>query len=134
MTTKKQASKRARKSRARFWMMTHNPGRSADGGLPDFVRLALRPGERADWSAGRESTDEGWADHGWTVEHRGDHVAVWWWSDGADCDGRMSNTWLATCPLADLTAVDQGDGWPRLPKWRDGRRRQRDYTAEAAGY
>ena len=134
MTTKKQASKRARKSRARFWMMTHNPGRSADWGLPDFVRLALRSGERAEWSAGRESTDEGWADHGWIVEHRGGHVAVWWWSDGADCDGRLSSEHHATCPLADLTAVDPGYGWPRLPKWRDGRRRQRDHTAEAAGY
>ena len=66
-------------------------------------------------------------------------------TDGADCDGRMSTRSDVVCDVADLASVvpgrtqeDEETGAPllpfKVPAWRDVRRSQRDYSAEAAGY
>jgi hypothetical protein len=61
-------------------------------------------------------------------------------TDGRDCDGRMITDDAVTCPVADLASVTpyapEGEAAPPflLPAWQAGRRSQRDYTAEAAGY
>jgi hypothetical protein len=66
-------------------------------------------------------------------------------SDGRDCDGRHSSHSVYSCPVAELadrqthepnTDFD-ADPVPlpfKVPNWTEGKRSQRDYTAEAAGY
>lgn len=89
--------------------------------------------------------EEGWSSTyvRWALD--GDVVTCEEHTDGRDCDGRMSTSTTAWCPVSALAAVEvyaSGDheaseGGPlpfRVPEWRQGRRSRRDYSAEAAGY
>lgn len=79
-------------------------------------------------------TDEGWEsvsqeftlvkrDTGFWVERRS-------FSDGVDCDGRLSHYSESECPLSELHS-----GYKNIwPAWRHVDESQRDYAAEAMGY
>lgn len=110
---------------ARFWDYRFNRGEG-------WVKLTVRHGRPLSFASFRY-TDEGWDRSGETYEHEGDGVRFTWWSEGADCDGRLDQGGEAFCPLANLSAGEGHDGHPR-PAWEAGERHQRDYAAEAAGY
>lgn len=97
--------------------------------------LRLAPGESVTLSEGGR-TDEGWSrsDETYTRTEDGSVVLLDAYSDGVDCDGRLSTTWHGVCPVGDLGAVPEDDHGPARPRWTELSRRQRDYSAEAAGY
>ena len=81
-------------------------------------------------------TDEGWSsstevytlsDCGWFVECAA-------YSDGRDCDGRLSTERHSVCHVSKLAALPAEDDMPARPDWRSVGSGQRDYSAEAAGY
>ena len=124
---------------ARFWTWIN------DG----WVKLTLRPGSTLWWSH-YTSHDEGWSSE--TVEwFLGDDVVTRTTeTDGSDCDGRLSRSYVDECGIGELASVpamkqceyseEHWDGWeidptrPMRPDWQKVRSGQRDYAAEAAGY
>lgn len=89
--------------------------------------------------------EEGWSRTWISWELEGDTVIYREYTDGRDCDGRMSTSSLYSCPVADLAKRDvyasgnaeasvDGPLPFRAPDWTEGRRSQRDYSAESAGY
>jgi hypothetical protein len=97
------------------------------------VRITLRPGQTRHW-ARSYPTDEGWNAEGETWTHEGDHVARTSWTDGRDCDGRMSTDTRLECALERLTDRRDSPDWEPSPDWLRVESSQRDYQAEAAGY
>jgi len=97
------------------------------------VRLA--PGESVTFDQ-RGPTDEGWssATEVYTRTECGGFVELDFYSDGCDCDGRMSTESHEVCPVSDLEALPGRDDLPARPKWQRVSNSQRDYTAEAMGY
>lgn len=86
-------------------------------------------------------TDEGWSSVHETFTLTDDGVMLESYTDGRDCDGRMSTHGEAFCPFDKLSAIvpweyrDNPDAAPfRYPEWQELSRGQRDYSAEAAGY
>ena len=121
----------------RFWAFNQNC---------NWVKITLRPGEslthRKVWFNG-----EGWSlfEETWKscIEDR--QVTCTRFSDGTDCDGRLTTTDRFVCPWEELKderrtmdvdvglrsrheAEIQRPNWRRLDSW------QRDYYAEAMGY
>lgn len=96
-----------------------------------MVKLTLRPGQRLSWSTGGPD-EEGWHSEGETLEYRDGGIHCVAWTDGRDCDGRMSTERLLFCPLERLKAREY-EGL-LLPDWERVSSSQRDYQAEAAGY
>ena len=82
------------------------------------------------WATGGPD-DEGWSAEGWTVSHEGDHVRLEWWSDGSDCEGRLSRGGVS---VWDGETYRKGHDGTFVPAWQAEGSHQRDYTAEAAGY
>ena len=113
---------------ARFWVWEN------DG----WIRLSLRTGQTLRW-AQATATDEGWRRWGFEATFDGDTVVLEEWSLERDCDGRLDSCSIVECPFGLLQAGGRSDfcvgiGQPLRPEWRKVRNRQRDYTAEAAGY
>ena len=114
---------------ARFWHFEND----------DWVRIELRPGQVRKWTTyGRD--EEGWSARGYVWAHTGDAVIRRGWSDGVDCDGRLSRGWTDRAELSELEAVPayrnpifQGRIVCR-PEWQEVSSEQRDYAAEAMGY
>jgi len=88
-------------------------------------------------------TDEGWSsaceEYAYTMtEDDSAIVTCSAYTDGRDCDGRMSTEWHGYCRHADLASVrpiaSLRDGGMPTPKWTELNSGQRDYTAEAEGY
>ena len=111
---------------ARFWI-----NRGAD----NEIRIKLRPGMIAAWEQGGPN-DEGYGIEGESYRHDGDHVTRQWWSDGRDCDGRMSSGGDDACRLDRLDAhrYEWEGSQHTAPAWVPEDVYQRDYSAEAAGY
>lgn len=134
---------------ARFWVYPHC-------GSP--VKLTLRPGQELTTYYGWRH-EEGWSAEGDTWTHGGDHVRHEHFTDGCDCDGRLSTTTICTCPLDLLIVREPTTEYPRSEafsldytvrseflaawegvRWPDWQRQpfpeshQRDYAAEAMGY
>lgn len=113
------------------------------------IKLTLKPGQALKWSKSGP-TEEGWSSEGFTLEWDGHELVQHWFSDGTDCDGRLSQSGsLVTTPdkfyaREPYRAEDYqryrdlyGDSLAgvKFPEWEKfGRDRQRDYTAEAMGY
>lgn len=84
--------------------------------------------------------EEGWSCiyNTWTLD--GDVVTFTSYTDSRDCDGPHYETTTVVCPVADLASVaphvpEGEEPMPfKVPAWRNARRVQRDYSAEAAGY
>lgn len=100
-----------------------------------WVRIRLRPGQTLEWGVSTP-TDEGYHSQSVRWTHDGDHVTRILTTDGRDCDGRFSTESLTTCPIDRLAAETHPihPKWPATPAWESVRSRQRDYSAEAAGY
>jgi hypothetical protein len=121
----------------RFWEFNNNCC---------WVKITLRPGQkithRKSWFNG-----EGWSVREETWENciHERQVACTLFSDGRDCDGRLTAVDQFVCSWEELKAdrstmdMDQGlrtshreeirrPNWKRLDSW------QRDYYAEAMGY
>lgn len=111
---------------ARFWINL---------GADNAVRVKLNPGQSIEWSRNGR-TEEGWSAEGETYRLEGDTVVREWWTDGADCDGRLSDAGEAICRVDALDAYSyQWEGkWHSAPLWTVVDRYYRDYQAEAAGY
>jgi hypothetical protein len=107
---------------ARFWAYV-NDGQ---------VKITLRPMQTASWSK-RWAHEEGWSAEGETWTHWRDHIERTVWTDGRDCDGRMSTETVLRCDLAHLMDDERPDREP-YPDWQRIESSQRDYQAEAAGY
>lgn len=103
----------------------------------DWVRLKLTPGQCVKWGKSYP-TDEGWGAEGCAWMHDGNRVLRRWWSDGVDCDGRLSRNGVDVSRVVDLAAVQSEQIFNgRIicrPDWEQIDSTQRDYTAEAAGY
>ena len=119
-----------RPAAARFWV--HH--------LTGYVRLALRPGERAEITTGGP-TDEGYHADATVYTHAGDGIECAYTAWGRDCDGRHEYRGDSFAPLGQLAAVDihevtgqEEARGIRTPEWEHGRRVRRDHAAEAAGY
>lgn len=123
---------------ARFWTWIN------DG----WVKLTLRPGESLQWFTWN-THNEGWSSEcvEWSLED--DVVTRTTETDGSDCDGRLSRSYIDECGIGELASVpamiqcefdEEWDGWkidlsqPKRPDWQKVRSGQRDYAAEAAGY
>ena len=78
---------------ARFW--TYHNG--------SYVKLSIRPGKSLNHHEGGR-TDEGWSSYGQIWRHEGEVVTWGQYSDGCDCDGRMSRGRESVCRLTDLKA------------------------------
>lgn len=107
---------------ARFWT----------GSGDNLVRLSLREGQTLSWSK-HWQTDEGWVRVSCVWEYEDGVVRYIERQDGADCDGRYSSEIEGRCSWHSLAAHEADNGL-MLPKWTWGNTRQRDFTAEAAGY
>jgi hypothetical protein len=109
----------------RFWIIAH--------GSP--VRLTLRAGGGSSWSTWKRPADEGWSAEGAGYSYDAERgiVSRYTWTDGVDCDGRLSGEEHATCVHDRLASFVTPEGLA-VPDWQYGRCRQRDYAAEAAGY
>jgi hypothetical protein len=111
---------------ARFWVW-YSPGES-------YVKLTLAPGKSIAWESGGPH-EEGWSREGESYEWDGEILESESWSDGVDCDGRLSTHRSHVCP-GDRLQIHPGheDLDVLLPDWVTESSGQRDYAAEAAGY
>ena len=114
----------AKRMTARLWTFAH--------GSP--VRLTIRAGSVVEWGESH-ATEEGYASESERFEFDGSTVTRESSTDGRDCDGRLSTHAVSECPVHLLRSHrfdgDAGEGWP---DWRNVRRGQRDFSAEAMGY
>ena len=83
-----------------------------------------------------EDTDEGWSSvaEQYTYDRSTGVVDCSAYTDGRDCDGRMSTEWHGYALVDELDRMPADEYGPARPKWNQLRRGQRDYSAEAAGY
>jgi hypothetical protein len=97
------------------------------------VRLA--PGESRDFVSGGK-TDEGWSSEAevYTYDAENGMITLDAYSDGRDCDGRLSTEWHGYCLITGLDARPADEYGPARPVWQELRKGQRDYAAEAMGY
>jgi hypothetical protein len=108
----------------RFWVW-HTEG---------YVRLHLRPGQTLRWHAGGPD-DEGWSYRAcaWSLDEDGQTLRLDEYTDGVDCDGRLSREWHYRCPVRHRDA-HRAPGGMGVPLWEVDSQSQRDYAAEAMGY
>lgn len=109
---------------ARFWDYVND----------SWVKITLRPGQQLHHSYGGP-TEEGyrWGTTSW--EHEGDRVVEIDDIQSRDCDGRMDTHGEYACPLEELNGrPSEFSPVGRVPNWKRVSSRQRDYSAEAAGY
>lgn len=110
--------------RARFWTY-HGEG---------LIRLTLSDGQSLHHYRGGP-TDEGWSSESvrWTLD--GGIVTRETVQDGRDCDGRLTRHYVDVCPIAKLASEPAYyDPGFKVPRWQSIDSRQRDYSAEQAGY
>lgn len=85
-------------------------------------------------------TDEGYQSEKEVITLRDRVLKLRWWSDGRDCDGRLTQEGRSCCPVHRRASVRHrkyGNEKPardRFPKWEEGERSQRDESAERMGY
>ena len=101
------------------------------------VKITLKPGQSLSHEHGGP-TDEGWNYESQTWIHEGDCIRLDTFSDGVDCDGRLSTGGTYYCmigeDLSNRTYEDMESYIPGVPVWTEEDSFQRDYSAEAAGY
>ncbi len=109
-------------------------------GMSTYVLVTLTAEAPTVQWGGSERTDEGW--DSWCSEYtlRPHGVRLTSFTDGRDCDGRMSTQSEYYCAFDQLASSDpyaeEGETPApiKLPTWVQGRSGQRDYSAEAMGY
>jgi predicted RNA-binding Zn-ribbon protein involved in translation (DUF1610 family) len=124
--------------------------------------LTLRRGNSLEWATGHP-TEEGYSAEGclWYWPSGDSFIYRDSWTDGRDCDGRLSTDTSCRVHVNDLRArayatcpkcgqhierdtrrgicfycgrLPVGVEWTRVPRWERLDSSQRDYAAEAAGY
>jgi len=110
---------------ARLWIY-YSPGDT-------WVKLTLKPGQTLAYGDSY-SHDEGWTSTGSRYTHEGEHLMLEWFSDGTDCDGRLSQSGTLYCAIGKLQTKPSIDGQHMMPEWQELNSRQRDYAAETMGY
>ena len=113
---------------ARFWIWWR-------GG---WVKLTLRRGDTFRAYCGA-SHDEGYSATEETYRFDGTWVTCRTETWGRDCDGRYESTRVERFHVLDSRArlnelEHRPPGGGGVPRWREVSARQRDYSAEAAGY
>jgi len=118
---------------ARFWFYW----------IGSWVKLTVFPNVPLSLYTGGE-TEEGWNSYGVTFELDEDGLlTAAHWSDGRDCDGRLSTCDDFGVPLLALQRLgsardnrnpDNSYAERTAPEWIRERSFQRDYFAEAMGY
>lgn len=85
-------------------------------------------------SSHTERTEEGWTGTylRWYLD--GADVVCEYATDGRDCDGRLSTFVEYRCSVDKLDANKREDRPFGTPEWQETGSRQRDYSAEVAGY
>ncbi len=109
---------------ARFWIWENGAQ----------VRITLRPGAEPLRWATEQATDEGWSAEGSTYYLVGETVIHEYWTDGVDCDGRLSSSGRLECHKSRLSVRRIEGETHRAPEWESVDSSRRDYNAEAAGY
>jgi len=103
----------------------------------DVITVVLTPGEEKCFSGGGPD-EEGF--HFWTerLTYDADEGAVYRveFSDGTDCDGRLTRTHKTRCLVSELATYPcKVDGKEyKFPNWEHVTSGQRDYAAEAMNY
>ena len=117
---------------ARFWEYVNG----------EWIKITVKPGQSLAWSQGGPN-EEGWNMEGFRFRYIDDAIRADYWSDGRDCDGRMSDSSSFTCPISRLQVrkpnvfggeVYGPEDGSLLPAWDKLDSQHRDYSAEAAGY
>jgi hypothetical protein len=109
---------------SRFWVYVNN----------GWVRLTLRPGESCEWHTSC-ATDEGWRSEYRSWANDGSAIVSEFVTRERDCDGLFDRCGESECPLTELQSrSDEYTDGLSVPAWRSLDARQRDYSAEAAGY
>lgn len=98
----------------------------------DWVRVALRDGESVTLGGHTRATDEGWSVCGDTYAREGNRIELSAWSDGRDCDGRLSRCWGGEWTVGGPMRTVP-DGY-EVPDFDEVSASQRDEYAELAGY
>jgi len=80
-----------------------------------------------------ERHEEGWSSESnqWTLLNGTLYLETY--TDGVDCDGRLSRSDQYMCPVHKARDYLVSDG-TRTPEWEVVSERQRDYSAESMGY
>lgn len=107
---------------ARLWIWDNGP-----------VKLSIRPGQTLRHTSFSED-EEGWSsrEDEWTND--GEKVIRRSYTDGRDCDGRLSTAWTGVCSFDRLASNYFEDDGISYPDWEQVDSRQHDYFAEAMGY
>lgn len=105
------------------------------------IVVCLTPDDPTFEHGHNERHDEGWSSCHERFTLTSEGVECERYTDGSDCDGRMSTEAHYFCPFGKLAAIvpydfrDNPDAAPfRTPDWAEVRKGQRDYSAEAMGY
>jgi hypothetical protein len=109
-----------------------------------FVKLKLAPGQSREHYCGsrdEEGCSSQW--NRWTFDAEGGQIVNEFVQEGRDCDGRSRRAGTLVCPLNQLFSL-KADAWkqthmecapfPARPRWQTVDLRQRDHSAEMAGY
>lgn len=112
---------------ARFWVYANS----------GWVRLALRDGDEISHCE-HESHEEGFSTEWNTWERDGSAIVNTWSTADRCCDGNFSRDGAHESSTRELEAHASeeicGEMAPARPVWTQLNSRQRDYSAEAAGY
>lgn len=114
---------------AQFWIWKSD--------IESFIMLRMKEGDEIEFLEPRLATDEGWSESGAKYTHEGDRIVCEHYSDGCDCDGRLSRFSKRECPLDQLQVLEiesEDAVGLLLPDWQEVSASQRDYAAESAGY
>ena len=99
----------------------------------DVIVITLVPGGFCEHTEGGR-TEEGfqYTSTEWSFDAERGLVTRQTHTQACDCDGRMDTSVTCTCPVTELRA--NAYAGCAFPAWKRGSARQRDYSAEAAGY
>lgn len=107
----------------RFWDYTASP-----------VKITLSPGQKLTYKK-YETDDEGWILKNITWEYIDNILICVIYTDGVDCDGRLSSIQAFSCEIEDLFSGGVNEELNiKYPKWNLLNCSQRDYSAESMGY
>lgn len=99
-----------------------------------IVKIKINAGETLHHVSGG-ATDEGYSWEAKEYHFDGETLTCQWSTDARDCDGRMTRSGVSVCRADRLQAGwHDAENGVRFPDWASHDERQRDYSAEAAGY
>ena len=98
------------------------------------VKLKLTPGQKLTYKK-YYNDDEGWTLKVTSWEYIENQLICVHFTDGTDCDGRLSTFNAYICELNELYSGSINEEFGiKYPKWKSLKSEQRDYSAENMGY